>query len=386
LRFFPDNIAGTVKLPENFDRRFPVTIASLPYQARYHLVVRWPEEVSVVREPSSVRLASDFYRAEVQRSFRGNLTTIDVQYAPRVAQVQPPQLAKLQQNLKSLERSLLGVVAVEQAAVKRSRFLGLARDSLQDVMNDRLERQIARNTAAIASEQLSGDDLAETLCERAEALAERGRVAEGLEDAQQAVQEAPALGRAYECRAHLRFADGDFAAAVPDYTKALTLGQEAYGVLYRRGHARFYAGQYEAAAADFAKAAALRQRSGNTADVAYAQLWQAWALQRAGLALPPALAEAARHPGGPWPRPALAMMVGVLTPEQLLAQVKRDSRGDALDLELTEAWFHLGQHFRSVGDADRAREAFERARAKGAPTVVEHIAAGFELAGGARSR
>jgi transglutaminase-like putative cysteine protease/lipoprotein NlpI len=385
LRFFPDNIAGTVKLPENFDRRFPVTIASLPYQARYHLVVHWPEEVSVVREPSSVRLASDFYRAEVQRSFRGNLTTIDVQYAPRVAQVQPPQLAKLQQDLKSLERSLLGVVAVEQAAVKRSRFLGLARASLQEVMNDRLDRQIARNTLAIDSEQLSGDDLAETLCERAEALAERGRVAEGLKDAQQAVQEAPALGRAYECRAHLRFAGGDFAAAGPDYTKALTLGQEAYAVLYRRGHARFYAGQYEAAAADFAKAAALRQRSGNAADVAYAQLWQAWALQRAGQALPPELAEAARQASGPWPKPALAMMVGALTPEQLLAQLKRDSRGDAMELELAEAWFHLGQHFRSVGDAARAREAFERARAKGAPTVVEHIAAGFELAGGARS-
>jgi lipoprotein NlpI len=129
----------------------------------------------------------------------------------------------------------------------------------------------------------------------------------------------------------------------------------------------------------------LRQRGGNATDVAYAQLWQAWALQRAGQALPTELAEAAREASGPWPRPALAMMVGALTPEQLLAQVKRDSRGDAMELELAEAWFHLGQHFRSVGDAARAREAFERARAKGAPTVVEHIAAGFELAGGARS-
>jgi lipoprotein NlpI len=173
---------------------------------------------------------------------------------------------------------------------------------------------------------------------------------------------------------------------VPDYTKALTLGQEAYGVLYRRGHARFYAGDYAAAAADFAKAATLRERSGNAADVAYAQLWEAWALQRAGLSLPADLTEAARHTSGrPWPAPALAMMVGALTPEQLLAQVGVNQRGDERELALAEAWFHLGQHFRAVGDTARAREAFEQARNRSAPTLVEHLAAGFELAGGSRS-
>jgi transglutaminase-like putative cysteine protease/tetratricopeptide (TPR) repeat protein len=386
LRFYPDNIAGTVKLPERFNRAFPADVARMPYQARYHLVVHWPDEVSVVRDPSSVRVASDFFRAEVQRQFRGNLTQVDMQYAPRVASVQPQQLARLQQDLKALERSLLGVVAVEQAALKQSRFLGLARQTLQDAMQARLDRQIERNTLAIDSEQISGDDLAEALCDRAEALAERGRVADGLQDALRAAAEAPASGRAFQCRANLLFADGQFARAVPDYTKALTLGQDAYSALYRRGHARFYAGAYAAAAVDFGKAAVLRQRSGNAVDAAYAQLWEAWALQRAGLALPPELADAAAHPDGrPWPAPALAMMVGALTPEQLLAQVQGDKRGDELELALAEAWFHLGQHFRALGDGARARDAFERARSKSAPTLVEHLAAGFELAGGSRS-
>jgi transglutaminase-like putative cysteine protease/tetratricopeptide (TPR) repeat protein len=385
LRYFPDNVAGVIKLPESFHRNFPVAIATLPYRARYHLEVHWPEEVSVMREPSSTHVASDFFRADIQRSFRGNLSTLDLQYAPRVASVQPQQLAKLQQDLKALERGIAGAVVVDSGAIKHERLFGLVKTSLRDALDARLQRQIERNTIAIDGEQLSGDDLAEALCDRAEALAERGRVDDGLSDARNAVAAAPVSGRAHQCRANLLFAHGDFAAAVPDYTKALTLGQEAGGVLYRRGHARFYAGQYEAAAQDFGKAAALRSASGNEGDAAHAQLWQAWALQRAGLAWPTTIAASARAQG-PWPEPALAMLVGTLTPEQLLAQIARSERGDAREAELAEAWFHLGQHFRMQGDNAKARDAFEKARAKGITTSVEHTAAGFELAGsGARS-
>lgn len=380
LRFFPDNVAGTVKLPENFNRSFPVTVAQVPYQARYHLVVQWPDEVSVLREPSTVRVASDFFRAEVQRAFRGNLTTVDMQYAPRVASVLPQQLSGLQQDLKSLERSLLGVIAVSQDEVKGKRFLGLGQRSLREMLDARLDLQIERNTRAIEGGQLGGEDLADALCERAEALAERGKAESGLADAEQALRAAPVFARAWQCRANLLFAHGDFARAVPDYTKSLTLGQEAYGVLYRRGMARFYAGQFEAAAADFGKAATLRERSGNETDATYAQLWQAWSLQRAGMPLPRSLQDAARGTAGePWPRPALAMMVGAISPDQLLARVRSDKHGDELDFALAEAWFHLGQHFRLQGQPAQAREAFEKSRAKGIATTVEHAAAGFEL-------
>ena len=106
-----------------------------------------------------------------------------------MANVAPRQLAPLQQDLKSLERSLLGVIAVSRASVKSTGFLGLGRKSLQEMVDARLDLQIERNTRAIDGEQLSGDDLAEALCDRAEALAERGRAGEGLRDAEQAVED-----------------------------------------------------------------------------------------------------------------------------------------------------------------------------------------------------
>ena len=128
---------------------------------------------------------------------------------------------------------------------------------------------------------------------------------------------------------------------------------------------------------------ALRLQGSNPADATHAQLWQAWSLQRAGHPLPPELADMARRTvNEPWPRPALALAVGALTPEQLLADAARDKQGDALEFALAEAWFHLGQRFRLQGDAGLAREAFEKARARGITTAVEHAAAGFELAGG----
>jgi len=80
------------------------------------------------------------------------------------------------------------------------------------------------------------------------------------------------------------------------------------------------------------------------------------------------------------PRPALAMAVGALSPDQLLADVKRAKRGDELEFALAEAWFHLGQHFRALGQPAKAREAFEQSRARGITMAVEHAAAGFELA------
>jgi lipoprotein NlpI len=381
LRFFPDNLVGAVHLPEKFNRSFPAEVMRLPSQVRYHLAVRWPEAVSMVQPPSTARIDSRFFRAEVQRSFRGNLATLDLQYAPRVAVVAPRELSPLMEDLKKLERSLGGSVSVEQAAIKRGGFLGLGRTTLQDQISARLEREIARAGQAIDGGQLDGEDLADALCTRAEALAERGRAAEGLKDAQEAVRLAPASGRAFQCRADLLLASGEFAQAVPDYTRALSLGQEAYGVLYRRGHARFYAGQPAAAAADFAKAAALKAPGNEGPDGTYALLWQLWSLQSAGLPVPAQLQALAQGSAeGRWPRPALAMLAGALSPEQVLAGVSRTQQGDALALTLSEAWFYVGEYYQGKGLAAQAREAFEKSRAQGVTPHLEHWAAGIELA------
>jgi lipoprotein NlpI len=108
-------------------------------------------------------------------------------------------------------------------------------------------------------------------------------------------------------------------------------------------------------------------------------LWQAWTLQRLGRPLPAEVqALAAKNPTGDWPRPALAMLAGRLSPEQVIEQLER-KKGDERELGLAEGWFYLGQHFINQGQPDKARDAFEKARAKGITMYIEHVAAGFEL-------
>jgi tetratricopeptide (TPR) repeat protein len=374
LRFAPGNLAGTVRLPEAFARRFPASVMSVPTDVRYHLEVHWPNGFNLSREPQSERLTNPFFDAELQRGFEANVSTIDLQLSTQRATLQPAELPRLAEALKALDHAVAGVVVAEGEALPRRGFLGLGTGTPQDAFNARLDKQIERSGQAIASGQLTDDDLADALCTRAEALAARGRVAEGLADARQAVAEAPVLGRAWLCRADLLFASGEFAAAVPDYGRALSLGVDAFGALYRRGHARFYAGEYDAAGRDFAKAAALR-RSDEGADRPHAQLWQLWSALRAGQPAPPELLASAEHgETGRWPRAALAMGVGTLTPEQLLA-----AAGSA-ELRLAEAWFHVGQLYQLRGEAAKARAAFETARAKGSGLGLERLAAGFELA------
>ena len=185
---------------------------------------------------------------------------------------------------------------------------------------------------------------------------------------------APSLANAWFCHGNIAWARGDHASAEADFAKALVLGLPAGDAYYRRGHARFFAGKFDAAADDFAKAAA--DRSDANARV-FAQLWQVLALSRAGRALPAELV-ASGEPQVAWPRPVLAMLTGRIAPDQVLEQIARKN-GDDRELAAAEAWFYIGEYWLGQKQPDKARDAFEKARAQGIVHYLEHIAAGLEL-------
>jgi lipoprotein NlpI len=72
------------------------------------------------------------------------------------------------------------------------------------------------------------------------------------------------------------------------------------------------------------------------------------------------------------------MVAGKMTPEQVIEQLGRKT-GDDQELALVEAWFYIGEHQLNAKQPEKAREAFEKARAKGITRYIEHSAAGFEL-------
>jgi transglutaminase-like putative cysteine protease/lipoprotein NlpI len=377
-RFFPSNFQGSFALPEQVQsRRFPLALPAWPATLRYTVEMQWPESVSVVADPSTQRVDTPHFRLEVQHSFRGNRLRRQVVFEPLVPDLPAAELPRLMGDLEKFDRAVGGTLAVGKAAVKSGGLFGLGRSTLQDQMRKRLESNLERTGKVIAAGTLTGDDLAEALCTRAELRSDLGDPAAGLPDAQEALKVAPGLPRALRCRGSLHWHNAEFAKAAADYTQALAVADDAAGVLHRRGQARFYDGRLEAALSDFEKAAA---QSSDDGERQFVQLWQALTLARLQRPLPPALqAKAAQGADGDWPRPALALLAGLRTPEQVLATIDRRLKGDERELALAEAWFYIGQWHRARGADAAAREAFEKARAQGITMYVEHVASGFEL-------
>jgi len=375
MRFFPANLRGAVHVPPQLKRKFPLVALSSSYQAKYELTVDWPQSVAMAHDPSSKRVSNEFFSLDVTRSFRGNRARVGVTFAALTEVVQPEQLPRLMEEVKAIDQAVRGYVVVEKSAIKNDGLFGLGRKTLQENLRKRLQDTVERIGKTIADGHLSGEDLAEAHCSRAEALADLGTPADGQKDAERAVQLAPQFGRARQCRGNLYFNQGEFAKAELDFSKALALGANPFETFYRRGHARYYQGRTAEAAEDFAKAAAATDSSRRV----YADLWRIWSLQRLGQVVPPDLDRQARaEPQGEWPRPALAMLVGALSPEQMLAEVEKKT-GDERELNMTEALFYLGQQRLNQGQPTLARTAFEQVRQKGITMYIEHVAAGFEL-------
>jgi transglutaminase-like putative cysteine protease/tetratricopeptide (TPR) repeat protein len=374
MRFSPANMQGTIAAPPSPTRNFPLALPGFPLTVLYNAEMQWPASVGAVVEPGTVRLSNAGFNAEVMRSFRGNIARATLRFETSTPAVPAKDVPAMIADARAMERALGGAMVVARNQVKDGGFLGIGRKTLQDNLRTRAQASVERSSKAIAGGQLGGEDLAQALCLRADAQAELGNPAEAFKDAQEAVHQAPASAGAWLCQGNANWSRGEFAAAASDYGKALALGHSAADAYYRRGQARFLEGRFDAAAQDFAKAAADRTDAN---DKAYAQVWQALALQRLAQPLPAPLA-AAGDPKGAWPRPLIAMVGGQVAPEQVLELIAR-KEGDDRELALAEGWFYIGEFQLGSNQPDKAREAFGKARAQGITRAAEHAAAGFEL-------
>jgi lipoprotein NlpI/transglutaminase-like putative cysteine protease len=378
LRYTAANLQGALNTPGGnpATRLQPLAVPSFPRTILYSAEVQWPEGVSGVMDPTTQRIADPAFTIDVTKSFRGPVARTALVFQALAPELAAPAVPQFVRHVQELNRAVGGAMAVDKTQVKSGGLLGVGRQTLQATLAARAQTIVDRTTQAIATGALAGEDLAEALCGRAEALSEIGRLPEGLKDARAATQAAPALGRAWFCSGNLDWASGDFAQAGVEFGKSLTLGMSPYESYLRRGQARYYEGRLEQAADDFAKAAANRTEP---VTKPYAMLWWAATLQRLGRPLPADFqALAAADPVRAWPQSGLGLYTGQATPEQVIAAL--DGRtGDDRQLALAEAWFYVGQYELARGEAARAKAAFEKARAQGVTIYIEHVAAGIEL-------
>lgn len=378
LRYFPSNMQGLFNIPENIRRKHPVALFGQPYDAKYHLIVNWPDNVRVMRDPSVQKVQSVAFEAEVSTGFRGSKAQQVIEFHTRRGELKPEELPLFLEDLRRMEKAIDGVVYVERDAIARPGADGVQATptlTLQESIRSRLTQRVAKLSKTIDSAKLGDEDLASALCDRAESLADLGRPDDGLVDAQLAVAKAPELGRAWACRANLRFAKGLFAPSVSDHSKALALGYDEFETYYHRGVARYYLGKLNEAASDFTRAVSA---ASNDSGRRYAALWLTWTARRLKQPTPEAISKLEAPTGGVWPWPAQALLLGRQTEDQVLAFVNGKS-GDDRQLALAEAWFYIGQNQLLSGHPEQAKTSFEKSRQQGVTVYLEHVAAGFEL-------
>ncbi|MGY3452312.1 DUF3857 domain-containing protein [Bradyrhizobium sp. USDA 4353] len=372
IRYKPDNQSGTLPLPPSATRAMPLGIIAHPYHARYQIEITLPDEVSVVADPYTETVANDHFNLTSSRYFRGNVARSQVELTTLRPFVEGNAYPKYADDLRAANRAIVGYFAFGKSDIKSS-------EAGADPATDRFRRMlldgVQKTTDTISSGKLAGADLADALCQRASSLVELGRVDEAMRDVNEAFRLIPNTSDAYGCRGGALYESGQFESSIADLSKSISLGAITAANYRSRGAARLYAGQIEQAGADFARAVELAEGENKI----YCELWLLAVLGRAGKPVPDAIAQRARATAnGPWPLPALAMMTGALSPDELLKTFD-DKKGDERKMLLSEAYFYIGQHAMMRGDKQAAKLSFEKSREQGVLLYTEHIAAGFEL-------
>ena len=375
VRFAPDNMKGILTRPPSTSRTVPLQLPAFPFDARYTFEITLPEEVRAVTDPHTQAVKSKFFTYAVTSSFRGNVSKTTIELATLADQVPAADLRQYSEDLRSVTNILAGVVAVPKAALKTAARARMPKKDLGQMLHDRQQETVDNTTKAIKSGKLTGNDLVSAYCLRGSAHSDLGKFAEAVADGNEAVRSAPGSTAALLCRGSAYYSAGEFNKSIDDFSRAITLGSTGPRTHFQRGIARFYAGKLDEASEDFARATETDDREGQ---VTY-DLWLAWTTLRLGKPLPEAVrARAAEQPRGDWPRPALALLSGTMTPEEMLKQIDRKT-GDERKMALSEGYFYLAQYYLAHGDKARARKYLLEARRQNVIIYTEHAAAAFEL-------
>jgi lipoprotein NlpI len=375
VRFSPGNMKGVLAPPPSSARAIPLQLPMFPFDARYTFEIKFPPEVNVISLPRVNTVADEYFNYTVRSSFHGNDFKTAIELATFADQVEPSGFKKYAEDMRSLANVTTGVAVVPKNAIRATRTVVSVKKDPAQTLRDQLQDTIDKTTQAIRSGKLTGSDLAGAYCLRSNARSDLGMPKEGLADANEAVKLTPTSPDSLRCRAYAYFTAGEFDKTIADYSKSIALGAADGKVLQQRGIAKFYAGRLGEAAEDFAKAS----DAGDKDSQALADLWLLWTRQRLGQPMPDSVRDrAATDARGDWPRPALAVMAGKLTPEEMLKVLERKS-GDERRMATSEAYFYLGQYYMGRGDKIKAGEFFGKVRRLNMVMNTEHKAAGFEL-------
>jgi lipoprotein NlpI/transglutaminase-like putative cysteine protease len=372
VRFIPTNMRGMLPSPPSLTRRTPLSLPAYPFEAKYNFEVHFPENVSALRDPAAASVEDKSFAYSVASSFRGNVAKFALELRMLANRVPVADLPEYLRKKTALAETTSGLLIVDRSDIKSG---GPAPEGFAERLRARIQEAADKTSETIKSGKVTGRDLAFAHCSHAFNLSYLGKYDEALDSINAGLKLDANSADCLTFRGYLHLTMGEFSKSVADYSKSISLGSNEADNYSSRGISKLYLGHLEEAADDFAKAGELGDREKRL----YTDLWLGWALRRLGRPLPEHVVKrATAETGGDWPRPALALLTGTLTPDALVANLEAKT-GDEKHMALAEGYFYLGQYYLGLGDKAKAREFFEKTRELGVMVYVEHVAAGFEL-------
>jgi lipoprotein NlpI/transglutaminase-like putative cysteine protease len=314
----------------------------------------------------------------------GNVFTLLLDYTRKLDQVLPGDLAGYRERVQAARRlsgttlrlplldpdRLQGVFDDIERRVQRR--YGSTSDSLRELVV-RQELEVALATEVL---KIAGDDsplAGPVLAKRAVANNMLNRFDATLADVDRALPLSTQASELLFARGLALLSLGRTDEAVAAMRRANEPGGQSF-VIKGLGNAQYYQGQYAAAEASFREAA---QQSGGE-DRDFALIWLFLAAQRNGGHGREAIAPYVDQIDGErWPGTVVHYLAGRLTQDELLRSARKDKQMERLNL--SEAWFYLGQQLLLTGDAEGARRMFQRTVDIGAVPYREHAFAQLEL-------
>jgi lipoprotein NlpI/transglutaminase-like putative cysteine protease len=374
VAFSPDNLQNVVIASPSANRTTPLRIPGFPFHGKYHFEMMFPEQVSASIDPREQTVTNNYFNATVTDYFRGNVARKSIDLKTLRASVEASDYLGYAEDFRSLNKAIGGAFVINKAFLDAA-AAGSTKADLTHRLQDQSLEMIKKTTETIDGGKLAGADLANVYCLRGNAQGDLGRQEEALQDVNNAVRIAP-NAVSLSCRAETYRRFGQFEKSITDLTNAIALGAATDGLAFRgRGIARVYAGHIEEANADFAKASELSDKETRI----YGEMWFVATSGRLHKPIPRALvARAVAEAGGEWPHAGLAMLIGKLSPDDMLKSLEK-KQGDERQMALAEAYFYLGQYYLVAGNRTKAQESFEKTRSLGIINYLEHNCAEFEL-------
>jgi lipoprotein NlpI len=375
-------LLNALSSPREAKREMPWLIDQ-PRQVRQRIVVVAPRRFQS-RPPAPQDIADKHFHLGSRMEVSGNVFTLTLTFTRKRDQVLPADLTAYRETVQAARRisgttlrlPLLDADALQGTFTDIERRMQVLHGSTSDALREIMVRQELESALATETLKLAGEasPLAPAvLHKRAIAHNLLSQFDATLADVAKALPLAPQLAELHVARGLALLSLGRADEAVDAMRQAREPGSHAFATK-GLGNAQYYQGRYADAEASFREAA--EESDGEDRD--FALIWLYLSAERNGgrgrAALAPYVeqVDAAR-----WPGAVIHYLTGRTTQEQLLREARKDKQMERLNL--SEAWFYVGQQLLLAGDVDGARHMFQRTVDVGALPYREHAFAQIEL-------